>query len=129
MKKYLLIIGISLVWSIPLYASPETGIFIGKNDIHTLGYLKIEQAPFNRLYTTIDLKNIRCGAHLKGYTEQQGKRFVLHTDILDPSADDAHQCAVTFTNDKNVITIIREENCQNWHGIGCSFTTLKFYKR
>lgn len=101
-------------------------IFIGTNTAGTLGYLQIKSVPINRLYTILDIKDTHCGGFIKGYTERQANRFIIYTDVPDPRKDENHQCQVTFILNNQKLEVIKEENCNEWHTLGCSFTSLQF---
>lgn len=107
-------------------AQPMNNIFIGTNTAGTLGYLQIKNVPMNRLYTILDIKDAHCGGFIKGYTERQANRFIVRTDVPDPRKDETHQCQVTFILNNQKLEIIKEENCNEWYTLGCSFTSLQF---
>ncbi|MDI2112808.1 hypothetical protein [Commensalibacter nepenthis] len=104
----------------------QSSLFFGTNATGSMGYLQIKKIPLNQLYSILEIKNVHCGAYVSGYTKQQGNRFVIHTDVPDPRKDDLHQCQVTFIHTNQNITIVKEENCNEWHGISCPFTSLQF---
>lgn len=107
-------------------AQSMNDIFIGTNTAGTLGYLQIKNVPMNRLYTILDIKDAHCGGFIKGYTERQANRFIVRTDVPDPRKDETHQCQVTFILNNQKLEIIKEENCNEWYTLGCSFTSLQF---
>lgn len=121
-----LIAGALFAVSSTVFAQPMNNIFIGTNTAGTLGYLQIKNVPINRLYTILDIKDVNCGGFIKGYTERQANRFIVRTDVPDPRKDEDHQCQVTFVLNNQKLEILKEENCNEWHTLGCSFTSLQF---
>lgn len=122
----ILIAGALFAVSSTVFAQPMNDIFIGTNTVGTLGYLQIKSVPINRFYTTLNIKDTHCGGFIQGYTERQNNRFIIRTDVPDPRKDEKHQCQVTFILNNQKLEIIKEENCNEWHTLGCSFTSLQF---
>ncbi|WP_271801492.1 hypothetical protein [Commensalibacter communis] len=127
LNTYLLIAGIIACVLYPLDIRAQSSLFIGTSNMGSIGYLRIQKKPLNQLYSTLEIKNIHCGAYVSGYTKRQGNQFVIKTDVPDPRKDDLHQCQVTFIQTNQTISIVKEENCNEWHGISCPFTSLQFY--